>query len=177
MRVAPGFALVLVLVGCGGGDGGDGGDPPVSGGQATFADDAGANKKFSGTAALEETVAGHLPNNFGGELGQLIFNLGTIDDAAWIDIIFAEPVEAGTRTVVSTQPSQLGAGEAMIEYDEYGAGRAWTSQSGTLTIVRADIPVVEVMLDGVAMMPTMGDATGTFTLALSATATEYDANQ
>ena len=168
MRVTLG--LVLAVAACG--------DSATSGGELTLSEEASSNNKLHAMVPLEESVAGHLPNNFGGELGELIFNAGAPNDAVWIHIIFAEPVATGTRTITTDQPAQLDAGFASLEYTELGINRRWVAQSGTLAITTADVPVVTVEASGLPMAAsTSTDATGTFTLALTATATEYDSDR
>jgi len=168
MRVTLG--LVLALAACGG-------DSATSGGELTLSDESSSNNKLHASVPLEETVAGHLPNNFGGELGELIFNAGIPTDAVWIHIIFAEPVAVGSRTITTQQPSMVDSGQASVEYAELGINRRWVAQSGTLEITKASGNVVTVEADALPMAATTTDAIGTFAITFTATATEYDANR
>jgi hypothetical protein len=167
MGIAAGIVIALVA-GCGG-------SSAESGGEATISDEAGANNQFHGTSPLVETTADHLPNNRNAPVSELIFNVGTVVDGTWIHILFHEPVAVGSFVVKDEQFTQILDAEATIEYDEYGMNRTWAATGGTLMITTADIPTVSIEIVGATMTArTYTDATGTFTLAATATATSFD---
>jgi hypothetical protein len=164
------LGLVVFAIGCGG-------NSATSGGEVTITNEAGNNTAAHGVVSLEETVAGHLPNNQGALVGELIFNVGDVGAATWIQILFHEPVATGSFVLTTKQFQDIAAGEATLEYAEYGADRTWISQGGTFAITVADPPVVSFELTGAMMMPVgYDDAVGTFTLTASATATEFGVN-
>jgi hypothetical protein len=128
--------------------------------------------------SLEETMAGHIPSNYGLKVSQLLFdNSNASPPFVWFEIDLYEPVAKGDFGLVTKQVMQLAAGEAVISYQELGAEKGWASSGGMVTVTEASGGDVSVEFDGVPMMPfidTGGTNNGSGSFTLSGTAVVHD---
>lgn len=132
-------------------------------------------------ASLEETLAGHIPSNYGLKVSQLIFDNNTGSPPfVWFEIDLYEPVAKGDYALVTKQVMQLAAGEAVIVFKQLSADKGWASSGGTLTVTQASGGDVSATFDGVTMVPFLdtgstNNGSGSFTLGGTAGVHDFQA--
>ena len=132
-------------------------------------------------ASLEETMAAHIPSNYGLKVSNLIFdNNNASPPFVWFEIDLYEPVAKADYTLVTKQLMQMAAGEAMISFRELSKDKGWAASGGTLTVTEASGGDISLTFDGVTMVPfletgTTNNGSGSFTVSGTADVHDYSA--